>query len=171
MIFSCTSKVIKKLKGLRTVENDQAEISWENWYLNLIKLERKDYLLFTHSSTLFTLFFAAGTRKELNKLEERFKLNVIQRISNVVNSENQEKNLEHLFPNDSNYRLIKTNSRSILGSMNDFYFQIKVLIEYEGPLSESISLIHQRINETPMSGIDYKSPRKLLLENLELTFR
>ena len=50
----------------------------------------------------------------------------------------------------------KTNSRSILGSMNELAFQIKCIIDGMGGLANAdLSEIGRELNRVPMSAIKY----------------
>lgn len=54
--------------------------------------------------------------------------------------------------------ITRTNSRSILGSMNDLAFQIKSMIYAPGGLANAdLSEINRQLNRTPMSAINYKA--------------
>ncbi len=51
----------------------------------------------------------------------------------------------------------KTNSRSILGSMNDLAFQIKSMVLVRGILTDAdLSKINRQLNRIPMGAIKYK---------------
>jgi len=70
MIFSCTKKVLDKVKKHHSVLSDKTEVGFYNWYVDLINLERKNYFLFTHSQTLFSFFLYAGTKVELQNPQQ-----------------------------------------------------------------------------------------------------
>jgi hypothetical protein len=53
--------------------------------------------------------------------------------------------------------ITKTNSRSVLGSMNDLAFQVKSIIHMSGGLTDAdLSEITQQLNRIPMSAIKYR---------------
>ena len=49
----------------------------------------------------------------------------------------------------------KTNSRSVLGSMNDYAYLFEGYSSPEGPAACDILAVNQKINTAPMSAIDY----------------
>jgi len=62
----------------------------------------------------------------------------------------------------------KTKSRSVLGSMNDYAKNYKYHVEWEGGLILSDTIgINKKLNEMPMSAIDYSSGIKELKRQLE----
>ena len=165
MIFSCTKKVQDKLKKVRPVEASKEEIGLHNWYVDLINLERKNYFLFTNSLTLFSFFIYAGTKKELANIEQLFSDKLKEMIVREVGS--GDSLLKAAFSKDLTARFIKTNSRSVLGSMNDFKEQIKIQVWHKGALYKSYDLINHLINKVPMSGIQYDYPRDRMKKELE----
>lgn len=169
MIFSCTKKVINKLKKVRDFENSKEDIGLHNWYLNFINLERKNHILFTNSKTLFSFFIYAGTKKEHNQIEILFEEKLSELIIREFSSSSEV--LEKLLPKDRNYHFTKTNSRSILGSMNELAYQIDVQLWHRGSLSRSYDVINHSINKIPMSikGLKgYQRPSDKMKEELGL---
>jgi len=166
MIFSCTKKVLDKVKKYKKIENSKEEIGFYNWYVDLINLERKNYFLFTNSETLFSFFLYAGTKKELENIEEIFEKKLKEEIVKQIGS--SDKYLTNLIPQDKTSRFIKTNSRSVIGSMNDFKNQIKVQLWHKGELSETYDLINYLMNEVPMGTIKYDQPKKRMKKTLEI---
>jgi len=53
-------------------------------------------------------------------------------------------------------RFTRSNSRSVLGSMNDLQFQVQVHIHHDGGLANTDMVdLHRRLNRVPMSAIGY----------------
>lgn len=102
MIFSCTRKVLERVKKYRSITDQQEDISLHNWYVNSINLERKNYLLFTNSLTLFSFFLYAGTKKELNHIEQLFEKQLEEQVIRCIGS--NKKFIQKLLP--ENYYLI-----------------------------------------------------------------
>ena len=165
MVFSCTKRVIDKIGKYKEVENVKEEIGLYNWYVDLINLERKNYFLFTNSKTLFSFFVYAGTKKELEKIEGIFEEKLKEQIVREVGTST--KYLDELFPEKEVNRFVKTNSRSVLGSMNDFKHQIRGHIWHKGKLNQTYNYINHLINRIPMGGIKNKYPKTKMKEELE----
>jgi len=170
MIFSCTKKVSEKLKKYKTCENAKEETSFLNWYMDMLTLKRKNYFLFTHSQTLFSFFIYAGTKKEFQNIEVLFEKKLKQQIVKTFGFQSAAA-MSKLFPKVNNHRFVKTNSRSILGSMNDFKFHIQANLHYHGGLTEYFELINLRINEIPMGALKLDSPKERMQNELNLEIR
>mgnify|MGYP006284068759 FL=1 len=165
MIFNKNKKVRDKIGKHRDLSAIKDDIHLYNWYIDLINLERKNYLLFTHSLTLFSFFFYAGTKKELANIDRLFAAELNEQITrNVTSSESA---LALLLAEAGNVTFGKTNSRSVLGSMNDFKHQINVQIQHKGPLSETKDLIIHLMNQCPMGGINYMTPHARMTQELK----
>lgn len=165
MTFSCTGKVLEKVKKYRKISDQRESVGLHNWYVNLINLERKNHLLFTNSLTLFSFFIYAGTKKELNNIEQLFEKELKEQVERHIGSNKDF--IQILLPENADYKFTKTNSSSILGSMNDFKNQIKVQVLYRGPLKQTQELITQLMNECPMGGIGYLDPVTKMKQALE----
>ena len=165
MIFSCTKKVLDKIQKHKTIENNKEGIGFYNWYVDRINLERKNYYLFTNSKTLFSFFVYAGTQKEIKNIESIFKNKLKEQIIREIGS--NPNYLKRVFPTNKNYRFLKTNNRSVLGSMNDFKIQIKVQIQHKGELKNTYDLINHLINEMPMGYLNYRQPIKVMKKELD----
>jgi len=165
MTFSCTKKVLDKIGKHRNLSDVKDDVHLYNWYVDLINLERKNYVLFTHSLTLFSFFFYAGTKKEFANIESLFEDELEEQITRNVTS--SERALALLLAKTENITFSKTNSRSILGSMNDFKHQMKIQIQYKGPLPKTKDLIIHYMNQCPMRGINYMTPHAMMSEELK----
>ncbi len=165
MIFSCTKKVLDKVGKYKKVEKEKEELGLYNWYADLINLERKNYFLFTNSKSLFSFFLYAGTKKELENIEKLFEQKLEEQIIREIGT--SEKYIKKALKENDSYRFLKTNSRSVLGSMNDFKNQIKVQLWHKGELSRTYDLINHYINRVPMSGIKYDRPKSRMKTELE----
>lgn len=162
MIFSCTKKVLDKIKKHHPVLTDKAEVSFFNWYVDVVNVERKNYFLFTHSQTLFSFFLYAGTKKELQNLPMLFEQQLQEMIIREIGT--NDLYLKAILPSAGTYQFMKTNSRQVLGSMNDFKFQIKVMVDHHGPVVHTQSKINHLINTIPMGALKYQYPVNAMKE-------
>jgi len=168
MIFSCTKKVLDKVKKHHPVLSEKTEVGFYNWYVDLLNLERKNYFLFTHSQTLFSFFLYAGTKAELQNLQSLFEQHLQEMVIREIGT--NELFLKEVISSNADYQFMKTNSRQVLGSMNDFKFQIKVMVDHHGPLMHTQSKINHLINTIPMGALKYQYPvnamKEAILERL-----
>lgn len=84
MIFSCTKKVLDKVKKFKIIEQAKVDVDFYNWYVDAITLERKTHFLFTNSTTLFSFFVYAGTKKELQNIEQLFAARLTELIDKEI---------------------------------------------------------------------------------------
>jgi hypothetical protein len=61
MLLRCTTKMLGLL-GVRAATLAEVLATESDWYVNLLWIERRKYLLLTHAGTLFPIF-VAGVRK------------------------------------------------------------------------------------------------------------
>ncbi len=168
MIFSCTKKVLDKLKKYKPIEIVKEEIGPYNWYVDLINLERRNYFLFTHSETLFSFFVYAGTKDQLKNIELIFAQKLQEQVIRDIGT--LEAYQEKIFPSeDLPHRFIKTNNRSVVGSMVDFKNQLYAHNEGPGSIIDKYDLLNQMLNKIPMSFLKYDCPKKRMKQFLEMT--
>jgi hypothetical protein len=113
VVLRCTVKVLNLLgarsKDLATVEQDE-----EDWYANLIWLERQKCLLLAHAGTLFSVFVAGVHKADLMPIGA----SVVALIHNELRAENLTMDRFDVLEPRS-VELAKTASRTVLGYMND----------------------------------------------------
>ncbi|MCB0644473.1 MAG: hypothetical protein KDC44_22670, partial [Phaeodactylibacter sp.] len=112
MQFSCTKKVVDKLKGIRSVAKEKWDAGFYNWYIDLVRIERKTYFLYTHSTTLFSFFVKAGPKTTLKSMETSF----FEKMKEVVLQEigANAAYVELLMAERASFEYGLTNSRAIL---------------------------------------------------------
>lgn len=166
MIFSCTKKVLDKLKKYKPVENAKEETGRYNWYVDRMNLDRKSYFLFTHSQTLFSFFVYAGTKKQLENIELIFAQNLQEQVIRQIGT--LDIYMKNLFPpEDQNHRFIKTNNRSVVGSMNDFKNNIDAHNDTPGGIIEKYYSLNKMLNRIPMGALKYDYPKDRMKKMLE----
>ncbi|MCF7885800.1 MAG: hypothetical protein K9M80_04820 [Candidatus Marinimicrobia bacterium] len=154
MILRCTQKLIKTYD--LSISNDiSSEELLDEWYANLIYIERKKCILFTESETLYSLFLPNFKKGQIGNIEKIFKNWLKKSLKNLgIESNKIDKLLNRL--DGMNYTT--TQSRSILGSMNEYGYYYKHLINEEGGLQQSnIDEIVYKINGFIMGAIEYSS--------------
>jgi hypothetical protein len=63
--------------------------------------------------------------------------------------------VEYVLSEHTQVMITKTNSRSVLGSMNDLAFQIKSMTRVSKLADADLSEINRQLNRIPMSAIKY----------------
>ena len=67
MILRCTAKMLTFL-GIRSTGLPDVPPSDDDWYLNLLWIERRKCLLLTHAGTLFPVFIADVRRADITPI-------------------------------------------------------------------------------------------------------
>jgi len=152
-IIRCTAKLLAELKTKPTNGLSQSS-AWCDWHANLLWVDRKKCVLFTNNPTLYSFFLPSIKKSILENFEEVFRLNLFKSLIAEGFAEPQ---VEYVLRQHQHIVIAKTNSRSILGSMNDLAFQIKSMISATGGLANAdLSEINRQLNRIPMSAIKYK---------------
>jgi hypothetical protein len=152
-IIRCTNRLLNELRIKPTGIQDQFP-SLYDWHANLLWLNHQKYVLFTNDLTLYSLLmYWSKTPRPVDFLE-RFKLCMFNSLMSEGIAIAQ---VEYVLSEHVQVTITKSNSRSVLGSMNDLVFQIKSMIYMNGGLANTdISEISQQVNRIPMGAIKYK---------------
>jgi hypothetical protein len=111
VIVRCTARLLKLLAPHDVVDVPPAA---DDWYANLIWIDRRKCLLTVHADTLFPFFVADVRKPQLAK----FGPYLAAEVTTALADEGLEPN--RLGPLDpASVRLARTASRSVLGFMND----------------------------------------------------
>lgn len=125
--------------------------SISSWHANLIRFDRRKCIFCTHDATLFSFFLPGLTKPDFQRIEDIFG----QALFKSLVGESFPQSYIELFLDDiRNIKLSKTNSRSVLGSMTDLTFQIKLTIsQYGGLANTDIFQLNYDLNRVPMIAI------------------
>lgn len=138
MILRCTARVLTLL-GVRAAALAHVPSSDDDWYLNLIWIERRKCLLLTHAGTLFPVFAAHVRKGEITPIGPY----IAGLIEEHLRSEGLA--IETFGPlHQGDVRLAKTASRSILGVMNDAARHVRYRTEAMGGIDRADTLFVNR---------------------------
>ena len=152
-IIKCTIKLLNEL-GVKPANVPDQPPSLYDWHANILRLERKKYVLFTNDQTLYSLLEPWNKSPRLPDFIQRFRFGLFKSLMSEGLAEMQ---IEYLLSEYMQVTITKTNSRSVLGSMNDLTFQIKSMILMSGGLTDvNLSEVNWQLNRIPMSAIKYK---------------
>jgi hypothetical protein len=135
-----------------------------SWFANLLRIDRHKCVLFTNSETLYSFLVPGVLKSDLLNFDQLF----FKHLAEYLSSEGLDTVLTKNVGHDSlSVVIAKTNSKSVLGSMNDISFQFETYIHTNGGLSScDMKEIHQKVNRCPMSAIGYSYPIECLKERL-----
>ena len=161
MVLRCTRKVLDLLGG-RAVTLTELPPTDDDWYMNLLWLDRRKCLLLTHAGTLFSVFLAGVRKADLRPIGPY-----------VVRAVEAELRSESLPPdtfaqlNPDTVRLAKTASRSTLGFMNEMAVHLRYGVADAGGLSHSdISALNRGLRRTLHNRGGYAYPIELVAQRL-----
>lgn len=146
----CTKKLLSELRR-KPSDGTQYADELGSWHANLLRIDRRKCVLFTHDKTLYTFFVAGLTKPQFQNFDEVFRQNLFR---SLVSENLPQKQIEIFLDDIRKIEITKTNNRSVLGSMNDLAFQLKYQIVDEGGLLDTdISKLNHDLNRIPMSAI------------------
>ena len=152
-IIKCTIKLLNEL-GVKPANAPDRPPSLYDWHANMLWLDRKKYVLFTNDQTLYSFLVPWNKSPRLTDFMERFRFGLFKSLMSEGLAEVQ---IEYLLSEYMQVTITKTNSRSVLGSMNDLAFQIKSMILMRGGVTDvNLSEVNWQLNRIPMSAIEYK---------------
>ncbi len=159
MVLRCTKKL---LDVLRPPQVSAAETGEDDWYANLLVLDRRKCLLLTHAATLFSVFEPDIRVGQLRSTREL--------VSALVERELREEQLPpDTFGDLGSEALVvaKTADRSVLGCMNDMAFLAEVAVGQSGGLASlDDRALNRRLRRNINSARDYRRPIDLIRERL-----
>jgi hypothetical protein len=157
-LIRCTKKLQKEmgLKKSDISENEPKESYLGSWHANLIYIARKKCLLFVNDKTLFNFIVPDISRSQIKELSNIFRVN----LESVLAAEDVPKRAKRKIMSEyESIQYTSTNSKSILGSMNDLVFHYKYLIQSEGGVqSYAVPSIIKKLNNMPMGALEYVFP-------------
>ncbi len=123
-VLRCTQKLLTELKTKPSEEVTSFYVLGI-WHANLLRIDRRKCILFTHDSTLFSFFVPGLKKPHFENFTEFFRQNLFKNLLRENFLQNQ---IEIVLDNHREIIIAKTNNRSVLGSMNDLAFQLKYRI-------------------------------------------
>lgn len=170
ILLRCTAK-LRKLGGW-SVEDPPADsiLPQKVWYANLVWIESRKCILFTHGATLYSVLVMDIRKRDILDirlvLEEALFHQFIREGIDLNDAE------PVLGVAAGPLVVGVARDRSVLGSMNDLAFQYAVQIEMAGGLAMASGstaiqrLVAERVNSCPMSALKYKRPGQAIRELL-----
>ena len=161
----CTQKLAKELAVKLPPPLAQND-GFGNWYANLLRIDRKKCVLFTHEQTLYSLFVANLKKPDFQHLEDIFLQALFKQLRVEMFTQGQIENILEEY--DGKIKYAKTENRSLLGSMNDLAFHIKTEVQFQGGLGNAdMILLARKLNHIPFKAIGFEYPETLFRLRLE----
>lgn len=148
IIIGITKKLSDQLKIKKLSNIDIYSPNLHTWHAGFKFINRKKCILFTNDLTLYSFLLYGVKKEEIINLNQIFKEKLIENLS-ADNFTPEE--ISFLVSPKSNISIIKTNNRSVLGSMNDFFHLLPFYIgENENVDQINLISVNKKLNKTPM---------------------
>jgi uncharacterized protein DUF6933 len=154
----CTEKLRKKLKLPKLGDGPPSTTALGDWFGQPVSTRHaRVILLVSEKSRLAVLIHA----RQLDRFEQRFTDAVAELLRDLgVSAESISR--ERAAMGDLVYA--RTNSRSVLGTMNDYTFALRIYLEEEP--EKTLHEIAVLLSETPCGPLGYASPRRIVQSRL-----
>lgn len=163
-VIRCTRRLLSELQ-VKSGDDSGQSTGFSGWHANLLRIDRRKCVLFTNDKTLYTFLVTGMKKPEFENILEVFRLNLFKNIAKEKLPQSQ---VELVFNEHRELMITRTNSRSVLGSMNDLAYQAKYLIYDMGGLSNiDHHVLNYELNRIPMGAIGYRSSREELHKTLD----
>jgi hypothetical protein len=147
LLIRCTQKLLAEIPDSLI----DPSASGEGWHANLLRIERRKCVLFTHDATLYSVFVPGLKKPELDHLGEVFGQWLFK---SLLWEEFTQTQIERMLDTCRTIRFTRSSNRSVLGSMNDIRFQLEVYVAHDGGLANvDLADLHHRLNRTPFSAV------------------
>jgi len=163
VVIRCTGKLLNLL-AKHSVTLVDAPPTGDDWYANLLWVDRRKCLLIVHSGTLFALFVTDIRVRDLRPFERR----IPELLAGALHEEGLPiDTLGRLDP--SEVWLAKTASRHVLGVMNQMAFEIGWHVDQAGGLwNIEIDELNRHLRRSlHTKDGDYRAPLELVHERLQ----
>ena len=130
------------------------------WHANLIHIDRRKCVLFVNDKTLFNFIVPDLSRAQIRELDKLFK-NYLSCV--LADAGFSAADRARILSEYDEVGYANTNSKSVLGSMNDLAFHYKYSIQQAGGVqSPAVPEIIRRLNRMPMGALKYVFPIEAL---------
>lgn len=159
LTLKCTKKAQDQIglkKGdLVELENEKERSLLGAWYINVFSVDRRKCFIFMNERSLLS-FILFGIKKS-NSNKESIPEVLVRGVEQLLTFEDFAPEFIDRFVEDCTIsRFSKTDSRKVLGNMNDLVFMYEHMIWHEGGLKNcDLHGILHRINRTPQRNIGW----------------
>ena len=164
MLFSCTQKVIRKIGKNHPILPEKVAPHFRNWYADALIVDRKFHVLFCHAQTFYTCIAYLGRAQEIRDWEPIFSIALFKQMS--FDFGRIDPPIERVLPPHSTFTFNRTNSRQVLGIMNEYKRQMAYEMMHHGGLREFPFGTAHRCNTLPHAKHGYQNALQVMLQRL-----
>lgn len=158
LALRCTQRLLKRLNRQPATEPSASTTRLGDWYGNLLYVHKKQLALFVSERSLLPVLIPA---RELAELPASLTSAFIE-LMGAMGAPRQAVEAEVAQMQELSFG--PTASRSVLGSMNDMAFAVKMILS-DSPEMRLFDLAMQ-LGNTPYSALKYRYPREVAVELL-----
>ena len=150
----CTEKLRKRLRLPKLGDAPASTTALGDWFGNPVSTRHARVILLVSEKSRLAVLVAA---RHLDRFEDRFREALYDLLLSLdVPAEAAARERDAM----SDFCYAKTNSRSVLGTMNDYTFPLRILLEEEP--ERTLQEIALHLSETPLGPFGYKRPKDLV---------
>ena len=161
-LIRCTLKLQKEMGFKKSdLREDEPVFSYlGSWHANLIHIDRRKCILFVNDKTFFNFIAPDVGKVQIRELSTLFR-GYLQCV--LAEEGFDELTKRKIMMEYDDVGFAKTNSKQVLGSMNDLAFHYRCHILAEGGVhSCMVPSIISQLNRMPMKGLKYRYPIEAL---------
>ncbi len=166
MLFKCTLKVRNALRLRdRDLDTVSGDLGLNVWFCNLFYIDRRKCLLWTHERSLFSVIAPGVRQADFRYFGELFCIHALPVLRGTEGvSASGKGRLLDCRPDS----FAKTDSASVLGTMNDHILRCKDYVYDRGGLDQiDLDHLNHILNHIPLGALRFKFASERLLEVLE----
>lgn len=140
------------------------DVSPFDWHANLLWLEKRKHVLFCSDASRLICLTSVVSKTEIGDLPELLRRTLQQVMSDECFAQEV---IQHVVAAHNSIKLAKTNSKSVLGTMNDNTRHIRYFLDRYGSLSQpALTKVHHHLNHMPMKPNGWKFSIESFRENV-----
>ncbi len=159
VLLKCTSELRKalKLSDQNLAKNTAENSSFNNWYVHRFRVGRTTFLLFMNELTLLSFVFYKGKKPIMAQVMPAMLMNGLGHLLSIKGV--GEQTINKVLDQFDAGLYGKTDSRRILGYMNEIVHTYRYFIESQGGLDScNLTEIIISVNDQIQRILDYHSP-------------
>jgi uncharacterized protein DUF6933 len=151
LVLRCTQKLLRRNPGPTSDRQDTLVPRLGNWHANLVRLARSPIVLFVSDISLLAVLVPG---RDFSNVVSAFRDRLAQRLEriglpeDIISMERAAMEIACIQP---------SNSKSVLGSMNDFVRHLRLKVDNDFPFVDANAL-EDMLSETPMGALKYQYP-------------
>jgi hypothetical protein len=165
----CTQKLLKEINPNTTSKGEDREvIGLGDWYSNVFGFGKQVFIIFTNVKTLYTFIVPDIYRDDIDNFGQTFAHGLIRSLEGIGYKKDL---IMQILDEYKEFEIVKTNSRSILASMNDHIYHFEGYIEEGKKISLSeVDSYNRNILNLPSGAMKYATPMEKFKEIITKEF-